>query len=162
VLAILYPEDDGTPTLLLTLRRADLKQHGGQISFPGGRVEPGETRQEAAVRETHEEVGIPPERLEVVGALSPLYVYVSRFCIYPYLALCAEKPLARPTDAEVAAIIPAPLAHLAAADARRITRRTLRGVDMTIPYFDVAGHEVWGATGMMLAEIAALLRETSG
>lgn len=158
VLALLYPDAEGVPTLLLTLRHAALRQHGGQVSFPGGRVEAGETTEEAALRETHEEVGVEPGAVEVLGALSPLYVYVSRFCIYPHVALCPRDPRPHPTDAEVAALIPTSLPLLAAPETRRDTRRTLRGVDMAIPYFDVAGHQVWGATAMMLAELVAVLR----
>ena len=158
VLALLFPLDD-EPALLLTVRRDDLAQHPGQISFPGGRREPGETLRETALREAHEEVGLDPASVEVLGALTPLYIPPSNFCVYPFVGAVPVRPPLRPQDAEVEAILPVPLPHLLDPATRRREPWMLRGQEIEVPFLAVEAHKVWGATAMMLGEFLALFRE---
>ena len=160
VLALLYAEAD-VPTLVLTVRHGYLKQHAGQISFPGGRREEGETLQETALREAHEEIGLAPDKVDVAGALTPLYIPPSNFCVYPFVGIVSEVPTLRPTDAEVAQILHVPLPFLLDPRTRQRERRTLHGQERVVPFFAVDGHQVWGATAMMLAELLALVEEAS-
>uniref|UniRef100_UPI000B3399DD NUDIX hydrolase n=1 Tax=Rhodothermus marinus TaxID=29549 RepID=UPI000B3399DD len=108
MLALLFPEQE-RPHLLLVERPSHLKEHGGQIGFPGGRREPGETLQETALREAHEELGLPPERIELLGALTPLYIPVSNFCVHPFVGAIAPLPELRPCPEEVQAVLRVPL-----------------------------------------------------
>lgn len=156
VLALLFPEAD-VPTLVLTVRHGHLRAHAGQVAFPGGRREPGESLRETALREAQEEVGLAPERVDVLGMLTPLYVPPSGFCVYPFVGAMAEPPELRPTDAEVERVLRVPLRHLLDPATRRRAPWTLRGKEVDVPFFAVGGHQVWGATAMMLAELLALI-----
>lgn len=155
VLALFFPQDD-VPTLVLTVRRDHLTDHAGQIAFPGGRREAGETLRQTALREAHEEVDLPPDRVDVLGALTPLYIPPSNFCVHPFVSAVLYAPDLRPTDAEVGAILRVPLLHLLAPSTVTYETWTLHGRRVEVPFFDVDGHKVWGATAMMLAELLAL------
>lgn len=158
VLALLLPPPDG-PALVLTVRRDELPDHGGQISFPGGQREGDETLADTALREAQEEVGLDPSTIRVVGALTPLYIPPSNFCVHPYVGAAAHDLPLHPTDREVDTILRAPLNRLLSPDARVVETWTLHGQEIDVPYFDVEGHIVWGATAMMLAELLAVLRD---
>lgn len=166
VLALFYPDvsDDCTGShpaadshLLLTVRPAGLARHAGQVALPGGRRESDETLEQTALRETHEEVAIAPGRVRIVGRLSPLYVTPSKFCVYPFVGVMDEKPDMSVTSDEVAHVFGAPLHSLTHLETRKTTIREIRGRRMHIPYFDLCNQFVWGATAMMLAELAAVL-----
>lgn len=156
VLALLTPVA-GEAYLLMTVRRADLAQHAGQVSFPGGRREPGEDLLDTALRETHEEVGLAPHEIDVLGALTPLYVPPSNFCVYPFVGTTRDEPVLRPKDDEVERIVHVPLTAFQDAASLRRDEWIVRGERVLVPYFDVEGLTVWGATAMMLAELLALL-----
>ncbi|NBC17521.1 MAG: NUDIX domain-containing protein [Bacteroidetes bacterium] len=157
VLALVFPVED-TPHLLLTVRRPDLTDHAGQVSFPGGQREGTETLEEAALREAHEEVGLPPDAVRVLGALTPLYIPPSNFCVHPFVGAASDPPPLSPQDAEVATILRVPLAHLLAPTTRRVEPWTLRGETIDVPFYEVETQSVWGATAMMLAELLALFQ----
>jgi 8-oxo-dGTP pyrophosphatase MutT (NUDIX family) len=157
VLALLYPYD-GTTALVLTQRHEDLKAHSGQISFPGGRIEPGETPVEAALREGWEEVGVGPAGVDVLGTLTDLYIPPSDFAVTPVVAAFPERPVFRPQEEEVDVIIEVPLPALLDPAARTSAVWTLGGTEVEIPYFAFGEFEIWGATAMMLAELVAVLR----
>ena len=154
-LILLYPGPGG-PVVPLTVRRDDLPHHPGQISLPGGRVDPAETPADAALRETHEEIGVRPDEVRLVGALSSLWVVVSNHVVRPFVAIADRRPEFQLAPREVAALVEAPLSEVL--DARRLgwTRRTRDGLIARYPHFRLAGHEVWGATAMILGEFAAL------
>lgn len=158
VLALFYPDGSVHEShLLLTVRPAGMARHAGQVALPGGRRETDETLQETALRETHEEVAITPGRIRIVGQLSPLFVTPSTFCVYPFVGVMDEKPDMTVTSDEVAHVFGAPLRSLTRPETRKTTVKEIRGRRMHIPYFDLNGQFVWGATAMMLAELAALL-----
>lgn len=146
--------------LVLTRRREDLNNHAGQISFPGGKHEANETLQETAVREAQEEIGVDPAALTILGQLTPLYIPPSDFEVHPTVAWCAngQRPVFYPSDAEVAEVLEVPLRHLFHPETRIEEMWNLRGYDVLVPYFNVDGHKVWGATAMMLSELVERLR----
>ena len=155
-LLLLYPEGD-VPRVVLTVRRHDLPDHPGQVSFPGGVREAGETLEEAALREAEEEVGVPRSLVTVLGALSSLYIPVSRFALHPFLGIAEARPPLVPEDAEVGRILEPELAHLVRPDTVHVEERLILERDRSVPYFRVDGEKVWGATGMVLAELLWLL-----
>ncbi|PEN14575.1 coenzyme A pyrophosphatase [Longibacter salinarum] len=157
VLALLYPDDD--PYLVLTVRRDDLPDHPGQVSFPGGQREAGETLPETALREAKEEVNLTTDPVEVLGALTPLFVPPSNFCVHPFVGVLDHRPSLSATDREVGAILRVPISHLLDPETRVVETWTLHGQQIDVPYYRVEGHTVWGATAMMLSELLACVRD---
>lgn len=142
--------------VVLTVR-ADNVRHAGQVSLPGGVVDPGETFEQAALREAHEEVALSPRHVRIVGALTSLDIPVSGFRLHPIVATIDRRPALRPSDAEVARILHVPVRELMAPSAVVETLRTREGRTLHVPAFHVAGVEIWGATAMVLAEFLTLL-----
>jgi len=159
VLVLLYCRE-GQLHLVLTKRRDDLQSHAGQVSFPGGRHEPPESLSETALRETHEEVGVNPTSLTLIGELTPLYIFPSDFEVHPFVAWHANgaRPGFTPNSNEVAQIIETPLARFFDPAVRMEETWTIRGYRLQVPFFDIQGHKVWGATAMMLSEFLERLR----
>ena len=106
VLLPLYGWPDDEPGLVFTERPADMRRHAGEISFPGGRRDAGESLVDTALREAHEEIGLPPESVDVLGALEPTPTFVTNYAIYPFVGLISE-PAAEwiLSDAEVAEVL---------------------------------------------------------
>ena len=159
-LLLLYPHND-TVNITLTVRGAELRNHTGQVSFPGGRVDAGETVEQAALREAYEEVGVDPRTIEVLGRLTPLHIPVSRYILHPIVAFTEIRPAFQRAEWEVARIIEAPVSRLSDPSVvkREIRTRAVKGqsIDVDVPYFDIDGEKVWGATAMVLAEFCAIL-----
>ncbi len=160
VLILLYPCDDAL-CFPLTRRTEQVENHKGQISLPGGAREPGEPLAETALRETREELGISLDGLEMLGSLTPLYIPPSGFQITPFVAYLPYRPRFHPDPVEVAEVIPVPLAALFDPTIRRQELRELRGQPVRIPFYAIQGHQVWGATAMVLSELAAILSPQS-
>lgn len=156
VLAVLFPMADATG-VILTKRKQTLSKHPGQISFPGGKHEQHESLTQTALRETHEEIGLFANDISLLGSLSPLYINVSNFCVYPFVGALKETPLSlTPQDSEVERILKVPLQHLADPALQRRENWVLNGAETTIPYYAYEGETIWGATAMMLAELLSL------
>ena len=152
----LRSRSSGDPHIVLTVR-ADRLRHGGQVSLPGGVVEPGETFEQAALREAHEEVALPVAAVRVLGPLTSLDIPVSGFRLHPIVGVADTQPPLMPADEEVAHILEVGVHELLAPAAFILTTREREGVTYQIPGFHVGGREIWGATAMVLAEFLALL-----
>jgi 8-oxo-dGTP pyrophosphatase MutT (NUDIX family) len=161
VLVLLYPHEGGWH-LPLTVRPATLVAHAGQISLPGGSIDPGETSPQAALRELEEELGIGGQEIELLGGLSPLYVFVSEFQVTPWIAVARRRPAFVPSPIEVAELLEVPLAHLVDPANQGRHMRRQRGVELSAPHFLWGRHRIWGATSMILAELVALAEEIGG
>jgi 8-oxo-dGTP pyrophosphatase MutT (NUDIX family) len=150
-----FPDDRAH--IILTVR-ADGLRHGGQVSLPGGVVDPGETFEQAALREAHEEVALPLEQVRVLGALTPLDIPVSGFRLHPIVGVAAARPRLTPSDSEVARILEVGVDELLNPEHFVTIERSREGFGrLTVPAFRVAGVDIWGATAMVLAEFLALL-----
>jgi 8-oxo-dGTP pyrophosphatase MutT (NUDIX family) len=156
-LILLYPVQGGRFHIVLTVRRHDLPQHAGQVSLPGGAVEPHEDPIAAALREAHEEVGIDPGAVTVLGRLTPLHIPASGFVLHAVVGHAAARPDLLPDPREVERILEVPLEDLGDPARVRVERRSLAGRAREVPYFDLEGEKVWGATAMVLAELLWLL-----
>ena len=159
-LLLVYPHDE-TVHIPLTVRGSGLRNHTGQVSLPGGRVDEGETFEAAALREATEEIGIDISTVEVIGRLTPLHIPVSGFLLHPIVGFTSMRPAFQRAEWEVARIIEAPVSLLSdpAVVKREIRTRVAAGqsIDVDVPYFDIDGEKVWGATAMVLAEFCAIL-----
>ncbi len=158
VLMLLYP-DEGQWCLPLTLRPGNLPAHAGQISLPGGAVEPGETPAAAALREFHEELGDDGQPIELLGSLSPLYVQASNFLVTPCVAVARLRPTFAPNPAEVEEVLEVPLAHLLDPARFGSQERHYHGQSFIAPHFIFQSHCIWGATCMILGELVTILEE---
>jgi 8-oxo-dGTP pyrophosphatase MutT (NUDIX family) len=161
-LLLVYPYDREFH-VPLTVRGSRMRNHTGQVSLPGGSVDEGETFEQAALREAHEEIGIDPAAVQVIGRLTPLHIPVSGYLLHPIVGVAARRPAFRPAELEVARIIEAPLVRLR--DPEIVMREErLRDVDgdqieIEVPFYDIDGEKVWGATAMVLSEFCAILSE---
>lgn len=156
VLILLYPHNNELH-LVLTLRPTYDGMHSGQVSFPGGRYEEGDENLTAtALRECHEEIGVCPDEMTVIGQLTPLYVFVSNNRVTPIMAWCAHRPNFQPDAREVAQLLEVPLRHLLDPANRQVEQWHLRDRLASVPFYAVAGQKVWGATAMILGEMLAL------
>jgi len=158
VLVLFYPLD-GELCLVLTRRTDAVDTHRGQISLPGGSMDPGEDGVAAALREAWEELAVDTGSLEVLGELSPLYIPPSGYCIYPVVAYAAERPSFVPNPGEVAEVLEVSLAHLLDPATRGEETWPIRGQDVRVPFYRAGHHKVWGATAMVLCELLALILE---
>jgi 8-oxo-dGTP pyrophosphatase MutT (NUDIX family) len=159
-LLLLYPHA-GEWHVALTVRGSALRHHTGQVSLPGGRLDyPDESVEQAALREAQEEIGVTPDTVEIIGRLTPVPIAVSGHLLHPVVGIATERPAFSVATQEVERLIELPVARLVEPDAVGSEQR-LRPlpphVPQTVPYFDVAGVRIWGATAMVLAEFAALL-----
>jgi 8-oxo-dGTP pyrophosphatase MutT (NUDIX family) len=145
--------------IVLTVRSSRLPSHAGQVSLPGGAVEPGESIEQAALREAHEEIGLAPADVRVLGRLTPLHIPVSGFLLHPVVGIAETLPLLRPADDEVERILLLPLAHLLDPSLVRREQRARDGLFLDIPYLEVEGAQLWGATAMVCAELLSMLEE---
>ena len=161
VLALLYPRD-GVPYLLFTRRSSQLKSHRGEISFPGGSRDPGDTSLAAtALREAWEEIMLPPDRVEILGALPPHFTVVSNFLVTPVIGWLPDGlPALSPNPAEVDEIIEAPFEALSDPAIFHEETWVRGGIARDIHFYDFGQHRIWGVTGFILSMLLALLPPT--
>ncbi|MEJ7875702.1 MAG: CoA pyrophosphatase [Solirubrobacterales bacterium] len=139
------------PGLVFTERRHDLRRHGGEISFPGGRRDEGETYLETALREAHEEIALDPAVVEVVGALPPIGTFVTNFKVHPIVGLIEADLSYVASPTEVEAILVFDLDTLRESFAMR--RLVRRGIPIRTPTYVVDDHLIWGATARILGDL---------
>jgi 8-oxo-dGTP pyrophosphatase MutT (NUDIX family) len=157
VLLLLYPEADGLH-VVFTRRTAALRSHSGQISFPGGRRDAADDSFTAtALRETHEELGIDSGLVSVLGMLSCLYIPPSNYEVYPSVGFCDVRPAFLPSPDEVAEVFSVPLSRLFDPQVKTQEDMDFKGTLVTIPYYALHGHKVWGATAIILSELEGRL-----
>jgi 8-oxo-dGTP pyrophosphatase MutT (NUDIX family) len=155
VLIPLYVQD-GDLTAVFTKRPADMRRHAGEISFPGGRQDPGEELRDTALREAEEEIGLMRDLVDVVGALPPTGTFVTNYVIYPFVGIMAPGGALRPNPVEVDEIVELSLPELLAGYERK--RLIRRGVPIKTDTYTVGGHLIWGATARILAGLLERLK----
>lgn len=160
-LLLLYPGERGA-SIALTVRASGLRRHAGQVSLPGGATDPGETLAQAALREAHEEIGVDPAAVRILGELTPIHVLVSGFTLHPIVGITHERPSFILAAHEVEEMIEVSVDDLQDASRIRQGTRTREGLAIEYPYFDLMGHQVWGATAMILGEFICLLQPQQG
>jgi 8-oxo-dGTP pyrophosphatase MutT (NUDIX family) len=153
VLVPLFLGPDGRLHAVFTRRRADLRRHAGEISFPGGRRDDGETLTRTALREAHEEIGLPPGDVDLIGALAPVGTFVTNFAIYPFVGLIERGFEWILHEAEVAEVLELALDDLVAGHS--LKRLVRRGIAFRTDVYEVGGHMIWGATARILADLLA-------
>ncbi len=161
VLALFYPNPSDLTSLLLILRKTYEGVHSNQIGFPGGKVEESDADLKVtALRETHEEVGVPPAQVNIIKSLSEIYIPPSNFEVQPFIGLCTDQLSFVPQETEVAEIVEVTLTDFMD-DSKIFSQRlsTSYAEKVEVPAFKLNGHTVWGATAMMLSEIKELLNQ---
>jgi len=164
VLVLLFHDDTGVLRIAYIKRPSNNPhdKHGGQISFPGGQVEQDDPSLEyTALRETYEEIGIPIDQMTQLGSLSDIYVFVSDFLVSPYVAYYAGQPTFMPQPSEVDKIITWSVVELMTTTPATkdlvVKNYTLKA----IPYYDLDGETLWGATAMITSEFLEILRQNN-
>lgn len=158
-LLLLYPHPRGDVAVALTVRASGLARHAGQISLPGGATDPGETLVEAALREASEEIGVNPAAVRVLGELTPVHILVSGFTLHPIVGVTDTRPDFTAAPGEVQEVLEVSLHDIRDASRIRQGTRIREGVAVEYPYFDLLGHQVWGATAMVLGEFICVLAD---
>ena len=149
---------EGELHAVLTRRRDDMRRHAGEISFPGGRQDDHEDDLRAtALREAHEEIGLPADAVELVGALQPTPTIATNYAVYPFVGLIEPGHAWVPSETEVDAVLELPLRALRDGYERR--RLLRRGVPFRTDVYVVDDHLVWGATARMLGDLLERIPE---
>ena len=157
-LLLLYPRENDV-AVPLTVRSRGLARHAGQISLPGGATDDDETLVNAALREASEEIGVDPASVRVLGELTPVHVLVSGFTLHPVVGVTDRRPDFVAAPDEVEEILEVSLDDIRDASRIRLATRIRGGIAVEYPYFDLLGHQVWGATAMVLGEFICLLQD---
>jgi 8-oxo-dGTP pyrophosphatase MutT (NUDIX family) len=163
VMMLFYPKN-GITHLVLIVRNSYEGVHSGQIAFPGGKWETeDENFSITALRETHEEVGIAPNQMEIIKLFTPTYIPPSNFMVHPFFGICKEEVCFVPDPTEVSSIIELPLSiFLSDKIIIDATLTTSYAKNINVPAFEIDGHVVWGATAMMLSELKDVLKSVLG
>jgi len=160
VMSLFYPSESYETRLILILRKTYKGVHSAQVGFPGGKLEiEDDSIQDAALRETEEEVGVSREKISVLKKLTEIYIPPSNFFVQPFLGITTEQPKFVPQEDEVEALIEVKLKDFM--NDVNITTQILTtsyATDLEVPAFKLNGHIVWGATAMMLNEVRELLK----
>ena len=158
VMVLLYPQN-GEIYLPLMKRPVYQGAHSGQVSLPGGKVEKVDgSLTETALRETHEEIGIPPSSIEVIGELSELFIIASNFKVFPTVGVLKGKPEFIPDSREVDRVLMPNLTELQDVSRRGVKRMHFPPYSIESPYFNIEGEVVWGATAMILSELIHIVK----
>ena len=162
-LLAIYPDDSGQLVIPLTVRHVDMRSHAGEVSLPGGAVDPTDaSREAAALREAWEEIGLEPRLVRIVGVLDDVWIPVSNFELRPFVGTVAERPTLVPHDAEVASIVELPLTALFDPDVMGTEEFSARGLTISAGAYRDGGVRVWGATALTLGMLAHVLEGAAG
>ena len=153
VLVPVFEDAGGALHAVFTRRRHDLRRHAGEISFPGGRRDEGEALLETALREAHEEVGLPRAAVHVLGALPPTPTFVTNYAIYPFVGVIEAGFAWVAQQTEVDEVLELPLEELRAGYGER--RLVRKGIPFRTPTYEARGHMIWGATARILGDLLA-------
>ena len=157
-LIAIYPDASGRLVVPLTVRRAELRAHAGEVSLPGGAVDADDADVEAAaLREAWEEIGLEPDLVRIAGRLDPVWIPVSNYELVPVVGTVAARPRLVPHDAEVAAVVELPLEALHDEDVVRVEEFSSRGITLRAGAYRYGGVSVWGATAITLGMLAHAL-----
>ena len=162
VLCLLYPKNDHLFIPLIQRVIAINDKHSGQISFPGGKLEPTDKScEDGALREANEEIGIQPKDVSIIGRLTPLYVPVSNFQVFPFVGYLNYAPKFTAQEKEVAEIVEVALEELIAPETLKYKSMSYKDkfTVKNVPYFDVNDKTIWGATAMMLNELIEVINQ---
>jgi 8-oxo-dGTP pyrophosphatase MutT (NUDIX family) len=160
VLLLIYPGLDGAINFPLIKRPDYAGTHSGQISFPGGKAEPGETIIQTALRETQEEIGVNPEDVNVIGVLSDFFVMPSNFMVTPVVGYMTKRPAFVPDKIEVVRVLEGDLRRLMPDESITISEIVVaKTYKLMAPHFLIDNEIVWGATAMMLNEFRVILKD---
>lgn len=155
---VLWPS---APTILLTQRTDHLYDHAGQISFPGGRLDPGDaTPEAAALREAEEEVGLPPDRVELIGRLDTYVIGRTGYEVIPAVGLVRPPFEPKPDPFEVAEVFEIPLSFVLDRANHEIHSRVFDGVERSFHVLQFEGRYIWGATAAMLVNLVDIMGES--
>lgn len=157
-LLAIYPDAAGQLVIPLTVRRVEMRAHGGEVSLPGGSVDSSDaSREAAALREAWEEIGLEPDMVRVAGVLEDVWIPGSNFEVRPFVGTVASRPALVAQDAEVASIVELPLAALFDDAVIAVEEFTVRGMRIKAGAYRYGGVRVWGATAMALGMLAHVL-----
>lgn len=159
VMLLLYPANDQWHIILIKRSTQLNDKHSGQISLPGGKLEPSDgSLLECAKREVFEEIGLDQSLISPIGQLTQVHVYVSNFVVHPFVAVLNKAPILSRQQSEVAEILHVPLAHLQDLSTSKITNIHIHDrVINNVPYYDIHGQILWGATAMIVSEFLEML-----
>lgn len=159
VLLLFFPDND-EPNLVFIQRNEYDGVHSGQVAFPGGGWEPDDLSLEnTALRETHEEIGIQPEMVRLIGRLSQLYIPPSNFLVHPFVGYINETPCFRPDPMEVSEVFAVKMGMFLHASTRQEREINIRDFKLKVPCFFVKEKVIWGATSMILSELIEVLKK---
>lgn len=158
VLIPIYPDSSQKLHVVLTLRSNRIR-HAGQISFPGGRQENNESLEETALRELHEEVGIPRSIVKTAGPITPLYLHRTDNQITPFIGIMNKKPELTPNPIEVREIVTAELDTLLSDEKRKREQWDLPQTSFDVPFWDIHDVPLWGATAMIMSEFLSIYED---
>lgn len=160
-LMLLYPKNNEWYFALM-LRPDYDGVHGGQVSFPGGKIEQGETPEEAAKRECEEEIGIDCAKINILGKLTDVYIPPSNILVYPFVGYIVDEPIFYPDSKEVERVLEVPLAELFRDDLIKqkkieVGRYSDHPIILEVPYFELCFETVWGATALIISEFKQMM-----
>lgn len=159
VLILLYPVNGSVHTVFM--QRPDYNGvHGGQICFPGGKMEPSDADILAtAVREANEETGVPVSMINIIDSLTPLFISVSNMLVTPVVGWAERKPEFKHQEDEVVFLFDAELNRFLDPSIIKVKPMTIHGIPIDVKYYDYEGNVIWGATAMILNELLTIIRE---
>lgn len=157
---LLFYEKNQELTIVFTRRNVYEGHHSGQVSFPGGKEKASDKNiLFTALRECEEEIGVDPNRVELLGNLSPLFIPLSNHYVFPVIGYCKELPSFQPDKREVNYLIECLIKQLLIPENRKKKYRQVKNMLIETPYYDINNEHIWGATAMIISEFISLIEQ---